>query len=84
MRNRINFLATVTQDKGYNGFQGRIQEQIEQKRVLPDMNPNEDKVMLCGSMAFNEDLKTILESNGFKEGNTNTPGDYVVEKAFVG
>ena len=48
------------------------------------MNPNEDKVMLCGSMAFNEDLKTILESNGFKEGNTNTPGDYVVEKAFVG
>ena len=84
MRNRINFLATVTQDKGYKGFQGRIQEQIEQKRVLPDMNPNEDKVMLCGSMAFNEDLKTILESNGFKEGNTNTPGDYVVEKAFVG
>ena len=84
MRNRINFLATVTQDKGYKGFQGRIQEQIEQKRVLPNMNPNEDKVMLCGSMAFNEDLKTILESNGFKEGNTNTPGDYVVEKAFVG
>ena len=79
MRNRINFLATVTQDKGYKGFQGRIQEQIEQKRVLPDMNPNEDKVMLCGSMAFNEDLKTILESNGFKEGNTKTRGDYVVE-----
>ena len=84
MRNRINFLATVTQDKGYKGFQGRIQEQIEQKRVLPDMNPNEDKVMLCGSMAFNEDLKTILDTNGFKEGNTNTPGDYVVEMAFVG
>ena len=83
-RNRVNFLATVTQDKGYKGFQGRIQEQIEQKRVLPNMNPDEDKVMLCGSMAFNEDLKTILESNGFKEGNTNTPGDYVVEKAFVG
>ena len=48
------------------------------------MDPQQDRVMLCGSMEFNEDLKQILDANGFAEGNTGTPGDYVVEKAFVG
>ena len=76
--------TTVTQDTKYQGLHGRIQKHIERGVILPDMNPEDDRIMLCGSMAFNEDLKTILESNGFTEGNTNTPGDYVVEKAFVG
>jgi len=52
--------------------------------LLDEMDPQQDRVMLCGSMEFNEDLKRILDTNGFAEGNTGTPGDYVVEKAFVG
>ena len=28
-------------------------------------------------------LKELLEKRGFKEGNTTTPGDFVVERAFV-
>ena len=29
------------------------------------------------------DLKTMLEKRDFEEGNTSTPGDFVVERAFV-
>jgi ferredoxin--NADP+ reductase len=39
--------------------------------------------MLCGSPQMLKDLKTLLEVRGFKEGNTTTPGDCVVERAFV-
>jgi ferredoxin--NADP+ reductase len=28
-------------------------------------------------------LKELLESRGFMEGNTTKPGDFVVERAFV-
>ena len=39
--------------------------------------------MLCGSPAMLRDLKKLLESRDFHEGNTSTPGDYVVERAFA-
>ncbi len=39
--------------------------------------------MLCGSPAMLADLKEMLEKRGFNEGNTSTPGDFVVERAFV-
>ena len=29
------------------------------------------------------DLKHMLELRGFKEGNTSTPGDFVIERAFA-
>ena len=28
-------------------------------------------------------IKAVLEARAFKEGNTTTPGDFVVERAFV-
>jgi ferredoxin--NADP+ reductase len=40
--------------------------------------------MLCGSLAFNNDIKKILETNEFVEGNNRQPGTFVTEKAFVG
>ena len=30
-----------------------------------------------------KDLKHMLESRGFKEGNTSTPGAFVIERAFA-
>jgi len=51
---------------------------------LPELNPKNDRVMLCGSMEFNNDIKELLEDKGFTEGNTNTQGTYLLEKAFVG
>ena len=28
-------------------------------------------------------IQELLEKRGFKEGNTTTPGDFVIERAFV-
>jgi ferredoxin--NADP+ reductase len=39
--------------------------------------------MLCGSPGMLNDLKHMLEARGFVEGNTSTPGDFVIERAFV-
>ena len=50
---------------------------------LPPLNPAEDRVMICGSPEMLRDLKAMMESKGFNEGNTTKPGDYVIERAFV-
>ena len=50
---------------------------------LPVIDPAHDRVMICGSPAMLRDLKHMLEQRGFKEGNTSTPGDFVIERAFA-
>jgi hypothetical protein len=35
-------------------------------------------------MDFNNDIKQILDSRGYKEGSNRESGTYVLEKAFVG
>jgi ferredoxin--NADP+ reductase len=39
--------------------------------------------MMCGSPGMLEELKVMFESGGFLEGSHNTPGHFVIEKAFV-
>jgi ferredoxin--NADP+ reductase len=48
------------------------------------MDPAADRAMVCGSLAFNVDVKAVLEGFGLREGANSEPLDYVVEKAFVG
>jgi ferredoxin--NADP+ reductase len=48
------------------------------------MNRDEDRAMVCGSLAFNIDVKKILEDFGLTEGANSDPQQFVVEKAFVG
>ena len=50
---------------------------------VPQLNPAEDRVMICGSPAMLRDLKNLLEHRGFDEGNTSTPGAFVIERAFA-
>jgi ferredoxin--NADP+ reductase len=40
--------------------------------------------MLCGSMAMIKDHAADLERRGFEEGANNKPGQFVIERAFVG
>ena len=42
------------------------------------------RAMICGSLAFNVDVKAVLEGFGLREGANSEPLEYVVEKAFVG
>ena len=51
---------------------------------IPPMDPEHDRAMVCGSLAFNVDVKAILESFGLHEGANSDPKQFVVEKAFVG
>lgn len=81
----INFIPIVTQDKTWKGLNKRITEMISAGMVLTptDLDPNKNKVMICGSMEFNNDIKSILTSWGWQEGNRKTAGTFVQEKAFV-
>jgi len=50
---------------------------------LPPINPDDDRVMICGSMAMLKDCASMCEQFGLKEGANNAPATYVVERAFV-
>ena len=80
------YYPTVTREPFKN--QGRMTDLINSGKLfadlgLPAFNPKEDRVMLCGSPQMLKELKTMLEERGFAEGNTSTPGDFVVERACV-
>ena len=42
-----------------------------------------DRAMICGNLAFNLELKAMLEAAGLEEGANSKPAQYVVEKAFL-
>lgn len=68
---------------------GRVTDNLESGKVfadlgLPKMDPEHDRAMVCGSLAFNVDVKKILEGFGLTEGANSDPKQFVVEKAFVG
>jgi ferredoxin--NADP+ reductase len=68
--------------------QGRITTRIETGAAyaqtgLATLDPALDRVMMCGSEAFNADTEALVQKLGFVEGTNNQPGSYVLEKAFV-
>jgi ferredoxin--NADP+ reductase len=87
LRDKLVYYPSVTREAF--ATQGRITTLIESGKVfsdlgLPAFSPERgDRVMICGSEALNADLKALVESRGFVEGANNSPGSYVVEKAFV-
>lgn len=86
VREKLVYYPTVTREPFRN--RGRITDLIEQNMLtddigLPALNPDEDRVMICGNQGLNSDLATILKARGFVEGNSGQPGTYVVERAFV-
>ena len=56
---------------------------LEADLGLPKLDPSRDRIMICGSPALNKDMRELLDARGFVEGSTTSPGDYVVERAFV-
>ena len=83
---QLRYYPTVTRETYRN--MGRVTALIESGKLFTDLalspiNPAEDRVMLCGSPGMLNDLKRMLEARGFVEGNTSTPGDFVIERALV-
>ena len=84
---RLLYYPTTTREQ--SARMGRITDNLTSGKVfddlaLPRMNPAEDRAMVCGSLAFNVDVKAVLEGFGLAEGANSEPREFVVEKAFVG
>ena len=83
---RVRYYPTTTREP--SRFEGRITDLLESGQAFADLGVEElrpdDRVMICGSMALNTQMKAICEAAGLEEGANSKPGGYVVEKAFVG
>lgn len=83
---QLRYYPTVTREPFKN--RGRITDLIANGKLaadlgLPALNPAQDRVMICGSPEMLRDLKRMMEARQFVEGNTSTPGDFVIERAFA-
>lgn len=80
----IKYTATVTQDPDWTGFNRRITHFIKAGQIVPNLEPKEHKIMICGSLDFNKEVATMFDNWGFSEGSNKQAGNFVQEKAFVG
>ncbi|MGD2133492.1 MAG: ferredoxin--NADP reductase, partial [Maricaulaceae bacterium] len=67
---------------------GRITTLIDTGKLFevlggPPLNPETDRVMICGSLDMLNDTRTRAEDAGLVEGSNASPAQFVVEKAFV-
>jgi len=83
---KLHYYPTTTQDPSVR--QGRITTLMRDGSLFQDLHlpplGAEDRVMICGSIGLNTDMKSICEAAGLTEGANSDPGGFVVEKAFVG
>lgn len=85
---QFHYLPTVTREAFHTT--GRIDALIDSGKLFAHpvsgparLDPETDRIMLCGSMAMIRDLQARLEALGFNEGSNAKPGDFVIERAFV-
>lgn len=85
---RLLYYPTVTREPFERP--GRITSRIADGALFSDLglnagfDPATDRAMLCGSTAMIRDVAAQLERAGLAEGSNAAPGDYVLERAFVG
>lgn len=83
---KFTYYPSTTREESENN--GRITDallskEFYQKISETQLDHSRDRCMICGSLAFNQDVITILENLEFTEGSNSKPSSYVVEKAFV-
>ena len=86
---QLSYYPTVTREPFHNA--GRITDRIKSGDAFKDLgieggtfDPAEDRLMLCGSMDMIKEAAALLETYGLVEGSNAEPGDFVIERAFVG
>ena len=84
---KLRYFASTTQES--SPHTGRITDLIETGYMfghldLPGWNTDDDRVMICGSLDMCKDMAALAEKAGLIEGANSAPGDFVIEKAFVG
>lgn len=83
---KLKYYPTVTREPFKT--EGRITDLIASGQMfrdlgLPPFDPAVDRVMLCGGPSVLADLKQQLLDMGYVEGSISSPGDFVLERAFV-
>ena len=86
-RDKLLYHASVTRESEPAG--PRLTELLTSGRLEADLglatiDPEHDRLMLCGNMAMLDDMRAILSARGFSEGSQAEAGGFVYEKAFVG
>ncbi|MFO8128080.1 ferredoxin--NADP reductase [Yoonia sp.] len=83
---KIKYYPTTTREESPK--MGRITDLMRSGEAfadlaVPPLSPDTDRAMICGNLAFNLELKGMLEEYGLVEGANSNPQHYVVEKAFL-
>ena len=83
---KLIYYPSVTREPFVN--QGRITDLMASGKLFADiglapLDPAHDRLMLCGGPSVLADLKAMLIARGFEEGAVSSPGDFVLERAFV-
>ena len=83
---KLRYYPTTTREDSPK--MGRITDLMRSGDCFADLNvpvisPETDRAMVCGNLAFNLEIKEILEGYGLEEGANSDPKTYVVEKAFL-
>lgn len=84
---RFTFYTTVTRE-AYPRSE-RITNLIRSGKLFEDLgrppfDPEHDRVMICGSMEMLRECRELCLAAGLEEGSNAKPGQFVVERAFVG
>jgi len=83
---KIKYYPTTTREQSPK--MGRITDLMRSGEAfkdldVPELNAETDRAMVCGNLAFNLEIKEMLEGYGLEEGANSKPAQYVVEKAFL-
>ena len=86
VRDKLIYYPTVTREEYRNT--GRLTDLIRSGKLAADIgleniDPENDRFMLCGSPAMLDELTDMLDELGFKEARGGHAGHYVIERAFV-
>src|SRR6185369_7060860 len=83
---KLRYYPTVTRERFKT--EGRITDLIVSGKLfddlgVPPLDPAVDRLMLCGGPSVLADLKQQMVEFGYEEGSIASPGDFVLERAFV-
>ncbi len=85
---QFHYVPTVTREDFHRNR--RIDKLVADGSLFADIpgaarfDPETDRIMMCGSMEMIKDFAAFFEKEGFTEGSNAAPGQFVIERAFVG
>lgn len=84
---QLRYYPTVTREPFRN--EGRLTDLVASGKLMSDLglaelDPDQDRAMLCGSPGMLDEFRGLLDERGFKVAqHVGDVGDYVFERAFV-